>query len=606
MKSLQPHHDGSDLYLSTSSPQLGESVEFRVRVPVSFPLTKMHLRIYHDGEARTFEMAVSASTGSENWWSVRAPVLNLVAQYRFLIIEKKSYQWLNAAGIFPFDVSSANDFQIFAKPKYPQWINKSVFYQIFPDRFASSGAVRKIPSEFVKRDWNTLPKGRDITTGVEYFGGDLEGVAEHLDHITTLGASGIYFTPFFPARSTHRYDASSFDRVDPLLGGDAALFALSKAANKKGIRIMGDLTTNHCGAGHTWIKKALADPKSKERAFFYWDKSIKHGYEGWWGLASLPKLNYSSTLLRKLVWDSKNSIVRRWLRAPYNMAGWRIDVGNMTGRYKDQDLNREVMRGIRQAMDIENPDAWLVAENADHFPADLDGFGWHGTMNYNGFMRPVWGWLQQNPEIEGGFFGLPTSVPQFTGEQMVAAMQMFNGGIPWRALVASMLLLDSHDTARFRNVVGGDVDRHLAGMGLLMTYPGVPSIFAGDEIGLRGAWGEDSRRTINWSDRSNWDHEFFAEVKELVAIRRTSHALAYGGLRWVDLKDDYIAYLRESKKEALLIIVARKATKIDIDLSAYGYELENSVYGPKLEGMRVRTTLPTAGIGIWRLQKFVK
>lgn len=606
MKSLQPHHDGSDLYLSTSSPQLGESVEFRVRVPVSFPLTKMHLRIYHDGEARTFEMAVSASTGSENWWSVRAPVLNLVAQYRFLIIEKKSYQWLNAAGIFPFDVSSANDFQIFAKPKYPQWINKSVFYQIFPDRFASSGKVRKIPSEFVKRDWNTLPKGRDITTGVEYFGGDLEGVAEHLDHITTLGASGIYFTPFFPARSTHRYDASSFDRVDPLLGGDAALFALSKAANKKGIRIMGDLTTNHCGAGHTWIKKALADPKSKERAFFYWDKSIKHGYEGWWGLASLPKLNYSSTLLRKLVWDSKNSIVRRWLRAPYNMAGWRIDVGNMTGRYKDQDLNREVMRGIRQAMDIENPDAWLVAENADHFPADLDGFGWHGTMNYNGFMRPVWGWLQQNPEIEGGFFGLPTSVPQFTGEQMVAAMQMFNGGIPWRALVASMLLLDSHDTARFRNVVGGDVDRHLAGMGLLMTYPGVPSIFAGDEIGLRGAWGEDSRRTINWSDRSNWDHEFFAEVKELVAIRRTSHALAYGGLRWVDLKDDYIAYLRESKKEALLIIVARKATKIDIDLSAYGYELENSVYGPKLEGMRVRTTLPTAGIGIWRLQKFVK
>ncbi len=606
MKSLQPHHDGSDLYLSTSSPQLGESVEFRVRVPVSFPLTKMHLRIYHDGEARTFEMAVSASTGSENWWSVRAPVLNLVAQYRFLIIEKKSYQWLNAAGIFPFDVSSANDFQIFAKPKYPQWINKSVFYQIFPDRFASSGAVRKIPSEFVKRDWNTLPKGRDITTGVEYFGGDLEGVAEHLDHITTLGASGIYFTPFFPARSTHRYDASSFDRVDPLLGGDAALFALSKAANKKGIRIMGDLTTNHCGAGHTWIKKALADPKSKERAFFYWDKSIKHGYEGWWGLASLPKLNYSSTLLRKLVWDSKNSIVRRWLRAPYNMAGWRIDVGNMTGRYKDQDLNREVMRGIRQAMDIENPDAWLVAENADHFPADLDGFGWHGTMNYNGFMRPVWGWLQQNPEIEGGFFGLPTSVPQFTGEQMVAAMQMFNGGIPWRALVASMLLLDSHDTARFRNVVGGDVDRHLAGMGLLMTYPGVPSIFAGDEIGLRGAWGEDSRRTINWSDRSNWDHEFFAEVKELVAIRRTSHALAYGGLRWVDLKDDYIAYLRESKKEALLIIVARKATKIDIDLSTYGYELENSVYGPKLEGMRVRTTLPTAGIGIWRLQKFVK
>jgi len=163
------------------------------------------------------------------------------------------------------------------------------FYQIFPDRFASSGKKRNVPSKFVSRAWNDLPKGRDKTTGIEYFGGDIDGVTEHLDHITSLGASGIYFTPFFPANSTHRYDASSFDHVDPLLGGDEALLELAAKANKKGIRLMGDLTTNHCGAGHPWIKKALASPDSKERSYFYWDSSIKHGYEGWWGLASLPK-----------------------------------------------------------------------------------------------------------------------------------------------------------------------------------------------------------------------------------------------------------------------------------------------------------------------------
>lgn len=602
MNILQPHHDGSDLYLSNSAPNVGERVEFRVRVPAAFPVSKLHIRIYHDGEARTFEMSLSKFGSAENWWSVKVPVLNLVAQYRFLVVQTDSYQWLNAGGLFPFDVSSANDFQIIAKPKYPQWINKSVFYQIFPDRFATSGKIRKLPKEFVRRNWNDLPKGRDKTTGVEYFGGDLEGVTEHLDHITNLGASGIYFTPFFPARSTHRYDASSFDRVDSLLGGNEALFALSKAAAKKGIRIMGDLTTNHCGAGHAWIKKALADPRSKERAFFYWDKSIKHGYEGWWGLASLPKLNYSSPLLRKLMWESKNSIVRKWLRAPYGMAGWRIDVGNMTGRYKDQDLNREVMRGIRQAMDEENPDAWLVAENADHFPADLDGFGWHGTMNYNGFMRPVWGWLQNNPEVEGGFFGLPTSVPQFSGNQMVSAMNMFNAGIPWRALVASMLLLDSHDTARFRSVVGGDFKRHIAGIGLLMTYPGVPSIFAGDEIGTRGAWGEDSRRTIDWADHSKWDLEFFSLVKELVSIRRTSDALAYGGLRWLKVEDDYIAYLRESKKETLLIIITRKATRVELDLADHGYEIDVLLYGPVILGQEVHFNSAAAEVGIWRLK----
>lgn len=601
MKLLEPHHDGSDLYLSTSAPELGEVVEFKVRVPSGFPMTKMMIRIYHDGEPRTFEMAISKKNAVEAWWSVKAPVRNLVAQYRFLIVGKTGYKWLNAGGLFPFDVSSANDFQIFAKPKYPQWINGSVFYQIFPDRFAKSGMARKIPNNFIPRSWNDLPEGRSGNTGVEFFGGDLDGVREHLNHVTELGASGIYFTPFFPANSTHRYDANSFDKVDPLLGGDEALCALSKAAAKKGIRIMGDLTTNHCGADHPWIKKALVDPKSQERGFFYWDKSIKHGYEGWWGLASLPKLNYSSPILRKLMWESKNSVVRKWLRAPYSMAGWRIDVGNMTGRYKDQDLNREVMRGIRKAMDEENPDAWLVAENADQFPADLDGFGWHGTMNYNGFMRPVWGWLQNNPEVEGGFFGLPTRVPEFSGHEMVSAMRAFNAGIPWRALVASMLLLNSHDTARFRNVVGGDVKRHLAGMGLLLTYPGVPSIFAGDEIGLRGAWGEDARRTINWADRSSWDYDFFEQVKRLTAIRRSSSALAVGGLRWVQVKDNHVAFLRESKKEVVLVVVARKKTKVEIDLSKYGYQHLRTLFGNNFEGSLLQYETAAAEVGIWRL-----
>ncbi len=582
MELRYPHHDGSGLYLSTDSPKLGESVEFRVRVPKEFPIETAFIRLYHDGEPRTLPMEIESSNEFENWWIVQAPVINQVAQYRFLFVSKGSYHWLNAVGLFPFDVTSANDFQIFAKPQYPQWINKSVFYQIFPDRFAKSGKSRKVPKNFIQRDWNDLPRGKDETTGVEYFGGDLDGVKNHLDHISDLGISGIYFTPFFPASSTHRYDASSFYKVDPLLGGDDALISLSKAASKKGIRIMGDLTTNHCGAANPWIKKALKDRKSVERGFFYWDKTVPHGYEGWWGLASLPKLNYNSQKLRNLMWQSKNSVVRKWLRTPYNMAGWRIDVGNMTGRYKAEDLNREIMREIRAVMDQENPEAWLVAENADHFPADLDGFGWHGTMNYNGFMRPVWGWLQENPVVEGGFFGLPTNVPRFTGGEMVAAMKMFNGGVPWRALMASMLLLNSHDTARFRNVVGGNVQRHFAGMGLLLTYPGVPSIFAGDEIGLGGAWGEDSRRTINWGDRSEWDSNFFDRVKTLVKIRSTQHALAYGGLRWIAVENDYVAYLRESEEESLLIVVARAASEIRLDLGELGYEIEAFILSPVL------------------------
>ena len=187
-------------------------------------------------------------------------------------------------------------------------------------------------------------------------------------------------------------------------------------------------------------------------------------------------------------------------------------------------------------------------------------------MNYQGFMRPFWNWINKNPEITGGFQGLPFAMPKINGGQLVASIQEFNASIPWRSLTASMLLLDSHDTARFRTVVLGDKNAHIAGMVMMLTYPGVPSIFAGDEIGLEGSWGEDSRRTINWEDRSQWDYEFLAEVKKLVALRKSHDALIGGGLRWIAAEDDYIAYLRESKKEAILIVISRNAISAKIDV----------------------------------------
>lgn len=594
-----PHHDGSELYLSTSSPELGEYVTFRFRAAEEFPIKEAVLRIYHDGEPRFFPMVRTADLprgSQEQWWSVDAPIINRKTSYRFLLIDGDRYRWLTARGVQDHDVTSAEDFQLLAMREYPRWIRRSVFYQIFPDRFATTGKYRRErPDRFVPRDWSDLPKGKDETTGIEYFGGDLDGVREKLSHIEELGANGIYFTPFFPARSTHRYDASSFDHVDPLLGGDKALIRLRNAAEKAGIRIMGDLTTNHCGAGHRWLKRAKQDKKSSERSFFYWDKSVDHGYEGWWGLASLPKLNYNSKRLREVMFSGKRSIVKKWLQPPFTMAGWRIDVGNMTGRYRGEDINQEVIRGVRAAVDEVNPDAWLLAENADHFPNDLDGFGWHGTMNYQGFMRPLWGWLKWRPETQYGFFGVPVEVPSFTGGELVSALRGFTAMIPWRNFVSSMLLLDSHDTARFRNVVGDDRKRHLVGMGLLLTYPGVPSIFAGDEIGIKGAWGEDARRTIDWS-QDGWDLDFFEEVKRLVRIRRESDALADGGLRWVEVDDEYIAFLRESKQESLLIVAARSGVKID--LAEVG-EVTETLYGPSLSRGRFSCDGPT--IGIYRL-----
>jgi alpha-glucosidase len=599
---LFPHHDGSSLYVSDSAPSIGDSITLKVRVPNSYQFEKGFIRVYEDGEPRSYELKAGKKNDVERWYEVKITVVNVHTVYRFVFVAKDKYDWLNAFGLSSHDVHSNNDFQIVAIPANPEWIKSSVFYQVFPDRFAKSGNKYKIPDWAHPREWNELPRGRSKYTGSELYGGDLLGVEQHLDHINDLGVNGIYFTPFFSARSNHRYDASSFDEVDPILGGNKALFSLVKKSNKLGIRIMGDLTSNHCGAGHPWLAKAKKNKKSKERSYFYWDKSVKHGYVGWWGLESLPKLNFNSKALRNEMYKGKNSIVRKWIGSKYGMAGWRIDVGNMTGRLGEDNFHDEVMHGIRKAMDETNPNAWLVAENGDFVASDLNGLGWHGAMNYQGFMRPVWNWLNRNSEIGGGFQGLPFEMPRISGSQLVNSMKQFNASVPWRSVTASMVLLDSHDTARFRTVVSGDVASHLSAMTMVLTYPGVPSIFAGDEIGLEGAWGEDGRRTINWDDRSGWDHQFMGEVKSLIAVRKNNDALINGGLRWIATEGDYIAYLRESKKQSVLVLVSRTAIDVTIDLSKFGYSISKTLYGQAATGSSFSIKSDQAMQSIWEVK----
>ncbi len=209
----------------------------------------------------------------------------------------------------------------------------------------------------------------------------------------------LYLTPVFEGRSNHRYDAVSFDQVDPALGGDEALERLIVAAHQRGIRVLGDLTTNHTGSGHEWFLTAQADAASPE-AGFYRFRHHPDDYVAWWDIPSLPKLDHANAELRARLYEGKGSIVARWLRA--GLDGWRIDVANMTGRMGGDDLANDVARRIRATMQEVNPEAWLLAEHGHDASADLVGDGWDGTMDYQGFTRPVWVWLNAEgttPEV---------------------------------------------------------------------------------------------------------------------------------------------------------------------------------------------------------------
>jgi alpha-glucosidase len=540
----EPHHDGSELYVLQRPEEIGGNAVLRVRTP-SGAADSVLLRYTLDGEPRTVKAVVDEEAGGETWWRAELPVSSPSVRYRWLLAGGDTgYGWLNGRGVSPHEVPGSDDFALVVASPAPSWHGSSVVYEVYPDRFAASGARYEAPDWAVAREWDALPEGRGPNTSHEWFGGDLPGVEQRLDHVDALGANVLYFTPFFPAGSTHRYDAASFDRVDPLLGGDEALASLLRAAQARGMRVVGDLTMNHTGNLHDWFVRASEDTTSAERALYTFDPSEKHGYASWLDVKSLPTLDWQSAELRTRM----EGVLRRWIDA--GLDGWRIDVANMVGRRRDVDVNHEVARWTRDVV----ADSLLIAEHGHDFRPDLDGRGWQGVMNYAGFLKPAWWWLRSDAHAEDVFSSAPA--PLYRGAEAVAVMRAWRAGVPWEGTINSWNLLDSHDTARFRTVTGS-YERHVVGIGLQMTTPGVPMVFAGDEVGLEGEWGEDARRTIPWDRPDAWDTRLLREYRTLIALRRSNDALARGGIRYVHVSDDAIAYVRETRNERLLCLAAR-------------------------------------------------
>jgi alpha-glucosidase len=546
------HHDGSALHVPDQEPRLGEDVTVFLRT--SAEVRRVHARSTPDGDPVFREAKVDRQVGDEVWWRMEVPLRNPVTRYRFLVEDGSGpYQWYNAGGRYDHEVPDDADFRLISGAEPAPWSNDAVLYEIFPDRFARSAAAdeRPIPDWAIPCAWDdpvidTLP---EVTR--QFYGGDLDGIAAHLDHIQGLGADTVYLTPIFPAPTNHRYDASSFAHIDPLLGGDAALGRLTDALHARGMRLIGDITTNHTGDQHDWF----TDPALRDLYYFDADG----GYEAWYGIPSLPKLNWNSAQLRRRMATDPDAILRRWLRSDAGTGyfdGWRVDVANMTGRRGGDELTHEVSRLVARAVGEVRPDAMLVAEHNYSAGSDLDLGGWQGAMNYGGFLRPVWTWLRGDHLDFPNFLGVPGTVPRRPGTALVGAMRAAMASMSWRSWTHSWNLLGTHDSARIRTVTG-DRDRVEVAAGLLATLPGTPMIFMGDELGMLGRNGEDARRPIPWHDRSRWDEVTLRRYTELLRLRREQPALRHGGLRFAYADADAVAFWRETAQQRLLVLARR-------------------------------------------------
>jgi alpha-glucosidase len=542
--------------------RLGDEVRLRVRAASNAPVERLVVRTTPDGEEHLAELAEATPGPACRWWETTIRLRSPVTAYRFLVVtEEGAGWWLNGSGLHSAATTDRDDFRLVAGFDPPSWLADRVFYQVLPDRFANGDPSNDVvDGAWVyrghatrRRSWSDAP-GRDRGAAVEFFGGDLAGLEAHLDHLATLGANAIYLNPVFEARSYHGYDTTDYERVAAHLGGNPALVELRRATRTLGIRLTLDIVPNHTGVEHPWFVAARSDPGSVT-ADRYVFRRRPDDYESWLGFGSLPKLDYRDPGLRTVMYAGPDAILRRWLRPPFEIDGWRVDVANMLGRLGPSQLGPEVARGMRQAVKQENPEAYLFGEHSYDATEQLEGDQWDGVMNYAGFMNPVLAWLAGSAyHVHGS--GPIARLTRSTTDDLVASLAAFRAAIPWAVAACQYNLLDSHDTARIRSAVGGDGGRLRAAFGLLLTYVGVPSILYGDEVGLDGADSTAARRTMPW-DPATWDHEQLAFLRALVHLRLRSRALQAGGFQVLEVADDSLAFLRDTDDEQVVVVAVR-------------------------------------------------
>ncbi len=557
------HHDGSDLYVSNPYPGLGEKVQIRLRVSHQAPVRQVYLRYTHDGEQRLIPLQAAPPTPPVRWWEGVLEIREPRVVYRFLLLADDGVWWYTAAGATAGIPTDAQDFVLLAAYHAPTWVLESVFYQIFPDRFANGDPANDPRPE--STNGLNVPRPYLMPWGVEpptsappsfvFYGGDLEGIRQQLDYLQALGVNALYLNPIFPAQTNHRYDVTDYTRVDPRLGGDEALIALRQALDERAMRYILDIVPNHCGMQHPWFLAAQADPDAPEASFFTFTRHPDL-YESWLGVARLPKFNYRSAELRRRMYEDSDSVFRRWLRPPFRADGWRIDVANMLGRQGTLQMGQEVARGIRRAVKDTRPDAYLIGENFFDATPQLQGRQWDGVMNYLGFAMPLWHWLRG---FRMGAWGLHEEVSSELPWPTAALEQTWRAvraAIPWAIVLQQYNLLDSHDVPRIRTIVAGNDALHRLAVTVLMTYPGVPSIYYGDEIGLMDTPRLGPRGCMLW-DEAAWDHDLLAFHRKLIALRRSSPVLQRGGFQMLLVDKDTFAYQRASKAGRIIVVAHR-------------------------------------------------
>ncbi|QMS86037.1 alpha-glycosidase [Candidatus Xianfuyuplasma coldseepsis] len=488
-------------------------------------------------------------------------------RYAFLIDERYLYGSRETIDVIEHPDKLTHHFNYFNYPflneedmfSPPAWVQDQVWYAIFPERFANGDPSINLPGTLA---WGSVTNYHNR----QLFGGDLQGIIDHLDYIQDIGFTGIYMTPIFPSDSTHKYDVNDYFDIDPAFGDKETFKRLVEEAHKRDMKVMLDAVYNHCGFRHPYFQDVIKHGKqSKYYDCFYIIDSDKpvinfdidaHGkiiresakplfedktllnYRTFAFTPYMPKMNTNHPLMK----DYLLKAAAYWI-TEFDIDGWRLDVSN--------EVSHAFWRDFRHTVKTSKREAYIVGENWENSTPWLQGDQYDGVMNYE-LLFPIW-----------DYFGTNIDHNQSTSTEFKYKVNQVLTNYPKNVLPSLYNLVDSHDTTRILEICSNNIELVKLPYLFLFSFPGAPSVYYGGEIGLSGKHDPDNRRCMPW-DPTEHNPDLLRHIKRLIYLRKHVPALKSVAFRWIETNDveEYLIY----QKDDVYFILSKRFKELTITL----------------------------------------
>lgn len=513
----------------------------------------IHYKDRYDWENsyRKKEMVIVAETELFTYYQVEVSVFRNRYRYYFEFIDNndESFEY-NERGFVNknFKYNDMNSFQfpyIAEEDLYEEekWLQESIIYQIFPDRFCNGDNSKNIEG--------TLSWGKGKVNTKSMYGGDLRGVIEKLSYLKELGVNLIYLTPVFKSTTNHKYNTKDYFDIDPQFGTINEARELVEKAHNNGIKIIFDAVFNHSGSDFFAFKDLIKNQQqSKYKEWYFIDSwPVSQAKDKYYtfanGCENMPKLNTNNEEVKEYLL----SVGEYWIKE-IGIDGWRLDVCD--------EVAHEFWRAFRKRIKKANKNTIIIGEIMHEANSFLKGDQLDGIMNYP----------------------FKNAIIDFFGKNIINAREFLDIMAENRVLYMDSIirqmwnLIGSHDTKRIYNECEGNINKIKLAIAYQFLYIGVPYIYYGDEIGLDGEDDPDNRKCMIW-DEENQNKDLLNFYKMMIKLRKANKELIYGDFEEIYCKNDLLAFKRVLKDTNILVLFnnSDKDEAIELNLNCKGTNL---------------------------------